>query len=260
MFGNDKRYTIPLLQNSKNITNLYPGWIMNVFHDKTVNKSYLSLLKKQGVITIDIEDSTSYNLPPKMWRFLPINNNNNDIVIFRDADSLLTIRERELVMEWVESDKLVHIIRDHPLHVAPILAGMFGMKKQSFNILGHLMKTIPTNIKQRPHDYDQVFLADYFYPLIRNIALINVSFFKYRGECITQIAPVKDGYNYIGAVFNDTEMKREKEKQILLESKFIIGIPFSLARLFRYRVRPIIYSSICLNFLNDLINNLKYQK
>lgn len=252
LYGNNPRYTLPLLENSKIAISLYQGWTIYVYHNNTVNQDYLDQLKQNGVVTINIEKINQGNLPPKMWRFLPIQNLNVDFVIFRDADSMLTHREHELVIEWEQSDKLVHIIRDHPLHIAPILAGMFGMKKNSFHILSKLMQLNAPNVKSRPVDYDQVFLADFFYPKINKQALIHVSFFKYWGEHVIKIKPVSDSYNYIGSVLIDDEIKKEKEKNILISSKFKNGIPYFVSKLLRYRVRPVIYSSLISNYIYNI--------
>jgi len=255
LYGNNQRYTVPLLENSKIALNLYSGWTIYVYHDHTVNKSFLDRLRQNGVVTINIEQTNHGNLPPKMWRFLPVKNLSIDCVIFRDADSLLTQREQDLVMKWMKSDKSVHIIRDHPLHVAPILAGMFGIKHNSFKILSKLMDEKRPNIKQRPIDYDQVFLADYLYPRIIKMALIHVSFFKYWNEQAIKIEPVSDGYNYIGSVEIGDELKSEEEKNILLKSKFMNGIPYSFGKLMRYRVRPTIYFSKFQNFVFNLFQS-----
>lgn len=256
LYGNNPRYTLPLLENSRISTSLYHDWTIYVYHDNTVSQDYLNQLKQNNVVTINIEKSDHLNLPPKMWRFLPIKNSNIDCVVFRDSDSLLTQRERDLVTAWEQSDKLVHIIRDHPLHIAPILAGMFGMKRDSFSILSNLIQSNAPIIKSRPIDYDQVFLADHFYPIIRNNALIHVSFFKFWDEQVIKIEPVTDGCNYIGAVLINDNSKRDEQKNLSIKSQFTNGLPYSLGKLLRYRVRPTIYCSKFYNFLFK-ISNLK---
>jgi len=45
------------------------------------------------------------------------------------------LREKLAVDQWLASDKICHIMRDHPWHNQPIQAGMFGLKKNKlFNI------------------------------------------------------------------------------------------------------------------------------
>ena len=60
-----------------------------------------------------------------MWRFLPFEN--VERFISRDADSRLSIREKLAVDKWIESDKTLHIMRDHPHHNVYIFAGLFGL-------------------------------------------------------------------------------------------------------------------------------------
>jgi len=248
LYGNNRRYTAPLLINAEIAGRLFPGWTIYVYHDETVSVQYLSQLKQYGIVTINIDKIDNKKLPPKMWRFLPTASPNVESIIFRDADSLLTQRERDLVIKWMQSDKSVHIIRDHPLHVAPILAGMFGMKKDSFRILSTLLESKTPDVHTWPHDYDQVFLADHFYPKIKEAALIHVSFFQYWGESVIKIDPVAEGNNFIGAVFHEDEANHELNK-MMMKSGFINGIPYSMARIMRYRVRPIIYTSKLFQFL-----------
>lgn len=248
LYGNNPRYTQPLLINSEIIHEIYPGWIMIVYHDNTVDSRLLDLLKKNEAVTINILDTTFSSLPAKIWRFLPVLNMYNDLVIVRDSDSLLTKRERELVLEWEESDKPVHIIRDHPLHIAPILAGMFGIKNSQFKILSELIFNSQINSKVRPHDYDQVFLGDYFYPLVKNDSLIHVSYFRFWNEKSVQIKTPEYDQDFIGSVYNGDLVKSEKEKIMLNRAGFINGVPYSLAKVIRYRVRPTLYFSMLFNF------------
>ena len=49
-------------------------------------------------------------------------------MISRDADSRLSLREKEAVEKWINSDKDFHIMRDHPHHYYPILGGTWGFK------------------------------------------------------------------------------------------------------------------------------------
>ena len=48
--------------------------------------------------------------------------------IARDLDSRFTDREQAAVVEWLNSNKSFHIMRDHPLHINAILAGTWGCK------------------------------------------------------------------------------------------------------------------------------------
>ena len=61
------------------------------------------------------------------WRILPLFDKKVDVFICRDADSRLSYREKAAVDEWLESNKALHIMRDHPKgHKTIMLAGMCG--------------------------------------------------------------------------------------------------------------------------------------
>ena len=54
-----------------------------------------------------------------------------EVALFRDLDSRPSRREMEAVEEWMLSKHVVHVMRDHPGHDMPILAGMWGVKLDS---------------------------------------------------------------------------------------------------------------------------------
>jgi hypothetical protein len=49
-----------------------------------------------------------------------------DTVMSRDSDSRIIPREEDAVREWLTSDKIFHIMRDHPWQCVNILAGIIG--------------------------------------------------------------------------------------------------------------------------------------
>ena len=65
---------------------------------------------------------------PRNWRFLPTIDAQVSHFMSRDLDSLISKREVAAVEEWLQTRKSFHIMRDHPQHLAEIMAGMWGMK------------------------------------------------------------------------------------------------------------------------------------
>lgn len=51
-----------------------------------------------------------------------------DSVMSRDTDSRIIPREEDAVREWLASDKIFHIMRDHPWQCVHVLAGIIGFK------------------------------------------------------------------------------------------------------------------------------------
>jgi len=50
------------------------------------------------------------------------------VTMSRDLDSRVTEREVAAVNEWLESNKTLHSMRDHPWHTVPIMGGGWGSK------------------------------------------------------------------------------------------------------------------------------------
>ena len=51
-----------------------------------------------------------------------------EVAMFRDLDSRPSQREVDAVHEWLQSKHAFHVMRDHPGHDLPMLAGMWGLK------------------------------------------------------------------------------------------------------------------------------------
>ena len=125
--NSSKFYFNGLMLNLDRIKLLYPDYNVIIYlHDKLIHYKYSLESKGANVI---IKSCDKNNHIPALWRYQPLIDNNFDIVLFRDADSLIYQRERDLVKLFEDSNKSYHIIRDHPHHTMKILAGMWGAKK-----------------------------------------------------------------------------------------------------------------------------------
>lgn len=125
LFGVRPRYTVNSLINADLCAEYYPDWKCRIYYDHSVPNKVIDKLKtKQNV---ELINETGIGHARRMWRFLAYDD--CDIFISRDIDSYITKRESSAVSEWVDSDKNIHIMRDHPHHKNKIQAGMFGMKK-----------------------------------------------------------------------------------------------------------------------------------
>jgi hypothetical protein len=256
LYGNIERYTKPLIDNSYIYRRLFPSWEMRVYHDKSVDSHVIEQLKKNEVHTIDIETTYNNGHPPKIWRLLPVMDKDSYCTIFRDADSLLTEREREYVEKWINSDMDVHIIRDHPLHIAPILAGMFGVKIGVYDILANLIKEKKYTLDKKHYSYDQIFLADYFYPKICQNALIHTAYFKFSNEKVERTSPCCSEHNFIGAIESERgQTQNNKNKKLMrINGDFTNGISYHTAKRLRYKVRPVIYLSHAVKILQRILS------
>lgn len=155
---------------------MYPDWSLFVFLDETVPLSVSLQLQEGGCRLVNVDP----NLEPNgmMWRYNINSLKGFDRVIFRDADSRLTVKERSAVSEWVASKKPLHLMRDHPFHKYPILGGMFGVVLDSDP--GKALMSIKANSVDYGSDIGSLSkcLGRYFSP---DFAMVHDEFFFSNG-------------------------------------------------------------------------------
>jgi len=192
LWGDNPIYTHGALRNLEMAKEVYPDWICRFYLDKNVPEDIVTKLKEGGAEVYKyMKDGGWYAM---FWRFLPASDPKVDVMISRDCDSRLTIREKEAVEEWLKSDKLFHIMRDHPYHKTEILGGMWGVKKPLLNDMKNLMGNYKMgNFWQT----DQNFLRERVYPLVKNYAMVHDEYFEKTGFPSSRI----DG-EFVGEAFN----------------------------------------------------------
>jgi hypothetical protein len=200
LFGQEPGYCECAVLNAVEMPRIYPGWEMWVFHDESVPESILDRLKRLGVTTAKAKDWRIEHWPGTFWRFAAALVPNANAVIFRDADSVVSLREQKLVSQWLESSKPFHVIRDWYSHTDLILAGLWGAYAP---FICNIDRWVESYIKDRnlhPTHADQQFLAQYVWPRIRNYTLIHDS--VHDGENIVSFEPASstksDGRDSLG--------------------------------------------------------------
>lgn len=110
------------------------------------------------------------------WRLFAAADERASHIIFRDADSRLNVREKAAVDAWIDSNEVMHVMRDHPHHARwAVMGGMWGIRG---GVLPHIMEQIllwrqaGKGIMTRL--YDQYFLASEVWPHLRHFALQHV--------------------------------------------------------------------------------------
>lgn len=184
LWGSHSMYWKGALENIRLAKILYPEWKCRFYICRKSNPKLLALIEKQDCEIILMDAISEFS--GLYWRFLATDD--ADIMICRDADSRLSMREVQAVNEWLNSDKKFHIMRDHPQHTSLIMGGMWGAR----NLSG--LTTLIENIPDYFHEskgYDQVFLSKYLYPQIKNDAIIHDSHNLF-GDGIAFPSPYED--------------------------------------------------------------------
>jgi hypothetical protein len=137
LYGSHPIYTYGMIENCMLSKHNYREWEINIYYNYTVPHKIIEALKKFDHVTL-IEIKSHRGNKNMLWRFLPCFDNNYDIVIVRDADSRLNVREARAVEEWLYSDCDFHVMRDHIHHSVTILGGMFGCRNNIIKPYEHL--------------------------------------------------------------------------------------------------------------------------
>lgn len=124
LYGKDPKYVTGLFRNIPLQKQFYPDWNIIVYHDNSVDQDALDKLSEDCIL----KNVDGCGISAAAWRFLA-HDEDCERFIVRDSDSRISEREALAVKEWEESDKTLHIMRDHPHHGYAILGGMWGMKK-----------------------------------------------------------------------------------------------------------------------------------
>lgn len=172
LYGAERKYIEGAIINARFIAENMPGWTPLFYVGNDVESHVVSILKSYESIIRRCQPDWHSN--GMFWRFRVFCDFNPDYALIRDTDSRITLRELNAIEEWVQSNKMFHIMRDHPFHNAQILGGMWGGTSEVTKFLSIDKFTQGySNLRGQ----DQQFLSDYLYPLVRKDSMIHDSFF-----------------------------------------------------------------------------------
>ena len=179
LWGDKPIYNIGAIKNAKLWKTVYPDWQMVVYYDNSVPFDTITKLNELNVLTIDMTEKNIYGM---FWRFFAVDLPNSEYSVFRDTDSRITLREKMAVDEWINSNKTIHVMRDHPAHGIPfgsdrlgILGGMWGIKSKSVPLIDMIYNFIKD--KTLSYGSDQTFLKS-IYLMFENDRTTHDEFFE----------------------------------------------------------------------------------
>lgn len=203
LWGSKPQYLVGILRNVDMARIFYPDFECWVYiHKDTVPEDIDTQLRTRDNVKIIYKNGDLSLVKPMMWRFESIDDLEVEINMSRDCDTKFILREKLAVEQWISSGKTFHIMRDHPLHKAYIMGGMFGTRKIP-NL--PLWRTVMESYEQTGnYMYDQNFLRDCIYPFIREDSIIHSPFHQIVGEEITNFPSGLDAqYNFVGQYINE---------------------------------------------------------
>lgn len=200
LWGNDPKYTIGAVKNAILTEQIYPGWTSRFYVGKSVPENIITTLKSfENVEVIEMDEPGDWT--GMFWRFYACED--ADIMLSRDTDSRLSMREKLAVDEWLSSDKNFHIMRDHPLHGTEILGGMWGCRN---GILKGMKNMIIDYTKGDFWQVDQNFLKEKIYPIVKNDLFVHDSYLTYNDNK-KPFPSERINQEFIGDVFDQYDQR-----------------------------------------------------
>jgi hypothetical protein len=143
-----------------------------------------------------------------MWRFRAIYDPEVDVVLSRDCDARLGIREAQAHQEFLDSPYDFHIIRDHPTgHGYLISAGMFACKTAN---MGFFKTLLDQTTLRDTYMQDQEFLSNAIYPNIMEKSLVHDPYYNYPAPYPSKKTEIKrkkiNTVCHIGAALDENDV------------------------------------------------------
>ncbi len=243
LWGDSPFYNVGAIKNAELVSKFYPGWISRFYIGKSVPEEIVIRLQEtENTELIGVNQSNDWT--GMFWRFFAIDD--SDVVLFRDADSRISRREVLATNEFLSSDKILHIMRDHPEHSERIMGGMWGVKSEPFikilqsklgnsetvsffEIVNKWMKTTENTLNEK--GIDQVFLRG-VYKMMYQFSYIHDSFPNYNAHSNRHpthsarghVAEFSTGFpcryqskhDFVGQVFDENDVPVEEYGDQLL--------------------------------------------
>jgi hypothetical protein len=216
LFGNHEKYCQGAIRNTELSKFIYPGWTVRFYIDHTVPKDGVWALQNLGAEIIT--NPSSSNLDGMFWRLAAADDTGYSRWIIRDADSRLSYRERRAVDDWIESGLPFHTMHDHPYHITPIMPGMFGGIRGSFNMGAAISSWTRTG----EYGDDERFLTNIVWPNIRDRILVHNSInninIDYSKSVVKPFPTPREFGRFVGEIFDENEHCHLQNRDVILQT------------------------------------------
>lgn len=195
LWGNSPRYLTGAQNNAIVARYLYPGWSVRFYVDRSVPDAILKVLVAQGADVRIVREDLPAGQYGLFWRFLVEDDPGVERYLIRDADSVMNIKERVAVQDWLASGRAFHVMRDYPAHSELILAGMWGAQRGNLGSMRERFVTHVTGGAKRLNNKitDQEFLRTEIWPIVRQDVLQHDAWFDFGNP-----SRFPDGYDLPG--------------------------------------------------------------
>jgi len=208
LWGNIDKYKIGAIKNVELAKILFPDWKVRIY------LSTNSIFKYESDNLEVIYRTETQSQEGCFWRFEACDS--DDIVIIRDLDDRLSERHKFVVDEWISSEKDIHIIRDHPNHLYPVMAGLWGCRN---GILRGIKNNIDNWSNKDYYTTDQEFLKNIIYnSKFINTLFIHDPYHKPIG-LEKDINLERKDYEFLGDTFDEKDCRVEEYWRIIQKNQ-----------------------------------------
>lgn len=161
-----------MYKNIELIEQYFPDWYIYIWIGEGVPDDIVhDLGENEKVIILQTHQSGLINMS---YRFFSIDEPAVEVMCVRDADSRVNERDKACIDDFINSDKLFHIIRDHPNHHHSIMGGMWGIKSGMLNEkLRYAFDEWKQHHTATEFWNDMDFLRSFFYPRCLPVSMIH---------------------------------------------------------------------------------------
>jgi hypothetical protein len=204
LWGLNPKYYIGAIRNVEMAKTVYPEYKLKFYVDVLVPRGILIQLEDMGAEITEMGVIGDFR--GMFWRFDAVNK--YDIVLIRDTDSRLSLREKAAVDEWAESNSGVHTIFDHPYHSQQflIMPGLSGFKRGAYSSLDTRIK-IFSQVDRYGIDYE---FFNGIFSEIKNNIFIHDSIYG-RGKDLKK----RQGLEFCGKIYDENEQTVLEHEEVL---------------------------------------------
>lgn len=232
LWGAAPKYLVGMEKNVALAAQLYPGWFCRIYHSSDVPLATIERLRSQANVQL-VPRPQAGNWASLHWRFDVAADPAVEAAIIRDADSRLSLREQAAVNAWLASGRAAHVMRDHPLHWAPMMGGMWGIRG---GIIPEMSEALDRFGRPDRFDSDQRFQSDYVWPRIKMNCLQHDDYFarlpfptRRRGrEFVGQPFDEHDRPLMVGPTHLESQLRRSARRALEM-----VGVKTAIGPLFR---------------------------
>ena len=207
LWGTNPKYTVGAVRNAQLCHEVYPGWVARFYIDPTLPNEIAQHLRELGAEVIEVPQPGDWR--GLFWRFTAASDPAVEVMLSRDCDSRVNLREAAAVSQWLSSPALFHIMRDHPAHDVPVLGGLWGVKAP---LLREMTDLIEGYVKDNSWQVDQRFLREVIYPRVRKVALVHDEFYAKRA-----FPEPRKALEFVGQVFDEYDRPVLTDREALAQ-------------------------------------------